>query len=169
MTFRRSPALALVAVLVLVVSPRPLRGDPVNPCELGGSERPADGGIGGTGARPGTDEGAVGGRVDRTRVDVIGTVTGFASICVGRVEVHYASDTPVRVDDRPADARAIGVGEVVELVADHVKGELSGKRQCKSDRPIAGILSTGRCENPARNDYQLHSSVSPGTLRAHLG
>jgi hypothetical protein len=105
-----SPARVLFALILVATFATPLRGDPLNPCELGGSERPDEGAIGGTGARLGSDEGAIGGtgarpdeggvggtgRTDPTRVGVIGTVTGFASICIGRVEVHYTSQEGVQ-------------------------------------------------------------------------
>ncbi len=98
--------------------------------------RPSTGGIGGTGHTQ-SDEGGISGtgiettaRVDDeggisgTGVDgaapplgVLGTITGFASICVGGIEVHYDADTPIFVDGEPTVAAALSAGQVVEILA----------------------------------------------------
>lgn len=92
-------------------------------CADGGDPRPDEGGIGGTGFRPhdpGDDDG-IGG------TGVIGTVTGFASICVAGVEVHYAADTPVQVDGVPATIADLAVGQVVEILADGTGDQLNAR------------------------------------------
>lgn len=73
------------------------------------------GGIGGTGIDPG----GIGGTGQRAEADVglLGVITGFASICVNGVEVHYDAKTPVSLNGEPAAADALAVGQVVAVRA----------------------------------------------------
>src|SRR6185369_3233583 len=77
----------------------------------------ASGGIGGTGIRTGgiggtgISNGGIGG------TGIVGVITGFASICVNGVEVHYGADTPVLADGRQAQAGDLAVGQVVAVSA----------------------------------------------------
>jgi hypothetical protein len=73
------------------------------------------GGIGGTGI----DGGGIGGTGQRAEADVgvVGVITGFASICVNGIEVHYDAATPVSVNGAPAHAGALAVGQVVAVRA----------------------------------------------------
>lgn len=72
---------------------------------IGGTGHPEKG-IGGTGSKL-AEEGGIGG------TGIIGTITGFASICVNGVEVHYDNNTPVTVDGRLTSVRELAVGQVV--------------------------------------------------------
>lgn len=81
-----------------------------------------EGGIGGTGVdadaiAKGDDEGGIGGTGIEAETAIIGTVTGFASICVGGTEVHYDADTPVHLDGAEAAPAELAVGQVVQVVA----------------------------------------------------
>ena len=73
------------------------------------------GGIGGTGV----DGGGIGGTGQRAEaeVGVLGVVTGFASICVNGIEVHYDAKTPVSLNGDPSSASALGIGHVVSVRA----------------------------------------------------
>jgi hypothetical protein len=73
------------------------------------------GGIGGTGV----DGGGIGGTGQRAEaeVGVLGVVTGFASICVNGIEVHYDANTLVSLNSEPAAASALGIGQVVSVRA----------------------------------------------------
>jgi hypothetical protein len=73
------------------------------------------GGIGGTGI----DGGGIGGTGQRAEaeVGVIGVITGFASICVNGIEVHFDAATPVSLNGEPVSAAALGVGQVVAVAA----------------------------------------------------
>jgi hypothetical protein len=73
------------------------------------------GGIGGTGIDPG----GIGGTGQRAEAElgVLGVITGFASICVNGIEVHYDAATPVSMNGQPASAGALGVGQVVAVRA----------------------------------------------------
>lgn len=89
-------------------------------CAGGGALRPDEGGVGGTGIRADRpdDEGGIGGTgVLAGDTGVIGTITGFASVCVGGTEIHYDTQTPVEIDGRAATVSALAVGQVVEVVA----------------------------------------------------
>ena len=68
-------------------------------------------GIGGTGhAENPTDKNGVG-------IGLIGIITGFASICVNGIEVHYTPSTPVTQDGERSRTRDLAVGQVVAVRA----------------------------------------------------
>ena len=73
------------------------------------------GGIGGTGIDPG----GIGGTGQRAEAElgVLGVITGFASICVNGIEVHFDAATPVALNGEPVSAAALGVGQVVAVRA----------------------------------------------------
>lgn len=73
----------------------------------------SDGGIGGTGRSAG-DAGGTGG-IGGT--GIVGTITGFASICVNGLEVHYDRDVPVSENGRPVDSQQLAVGQLVAVEA----------------------------------------------------
>ena len=77
-------------------------------------------GIGGTGAQAQSGIGGTG---------IVGIITGFGSICVNNLEVHYYEDTPVDVDGEKISSQALKIGQVVavratgsgqSLIADHI-------------------------------------------------
>ncbi len=75
-----------------------------------------DSGIGGTGhADPDDGIGGTG---------VLGTITGFASLCVNGLEIHYDADVPVDVDGVAAGASVLAIGQVVWVVAVQDEGSL---------------------------------------------
>lgn len=89
---------------------------------IGGSSAPARGGIGGTGAPLELAAGGIGGTgapilpiSAGESGAVVGTITGFASICVNGLEVHYADASPVSINGRLADTTSLAVGQVVAL------------------------------------------------------
>lgn len=73
------------------------------------------GGIGGTGIDPG----GIGGTGQRAEAEigVLGIITGFASICVNGIEVHFDPATPVSLNGEPASSAALGVGQLVAVRA----------------------------------------------------
>jgi Domain of unknown function (DUF5666) len=73
------------------------------------------GGIGGTGIDPG----GIGGTGQRAEaeVGVLGIITGFASICVNGIEVHFDPATPVSLNGEPASSAALGLGQLVAVRA----------------------------------------------------
>lgn len=79
----------------------------------------ASGGIGGTGA---VAEGGIGG------TGIVGTVTGFASVCVNGLEVHYDSATPISRNGSPADVAALALGQVIAIDAARSESGLTARR-----------------------------------------
>lgn len=79
----------------------------------------ANGGIGGTGAVAG---GGIGG------TGIVGTVTGFASVCVNGLEVHYDQTTPVTRNGVSADAALLALGQVIAIDAARTKEGLVARR-----------------------------------------
>jgi hypothetical protein len=73
------------------------------------------GGTGGTGNPEGgmekagnvTTDSGIGG------TGIIGVITGFASICVNGVEIHYDAETAVSMDGRPSTIHDLATGQVV--------------------------------------------------------
>jgi len=96
----------------------------------GGAESD-DSGVGGTGVQPDDpdDDSGVGGTGISFEGDtgVIGTISGFASICVGSLEVHYEASSAVSVDGQAAVAAELAIGQVVEIVARGVGSELDAQ------------------------------------------
>ncbi len=117
--------------------------------------RSENGGVGGTGAplpqRPGGTggTGAVADGVDGTFIDhggaggtgapilrpggtggtgIVGTITGFASICVNGLEVHFGKDVPVSENGAPASSAHLAIGQVVAVEA------FAGKRGLQAGR-----------------------------------
>jgi hypothetical protein len=110
------------ALLLLLSAPSAARAD--DPCAsawvavgdddgIGGTGFGDDDGIGGTGF--GDDDG-IGG------TGVLGTITGFASICVNGLEVHYGSGVPVTRNGSPATVDDLSVGQVVWIVTSSSEG-----------------------------------------------
>jgi hypothetical protein len=89
---------------------------------IGGTGDVATGGsgLGGTGdvAAGGNGMGGTG---------IVGTITGFGSICVNGVEIHYDSKTPTSIGDQPADAKGLAIGQVVSVNAQGVGQEVHAR------------------------------------------
>ncbi len=105
--FHRSlPAVALL----FMVATGGLRVAQANPSACIEQSAPtlAKGGIGGTGALA---SGGIGG------TGIVGTVTGFASVCVNGLEVHYDDTTPVTRNGLPTKLSSLAVGQVVVIDA----------------------------------------------------
>jgi Domain of unknown function (DUF5666) len=115
MITRRGAIMGILACIAVLGTARAQ-----NPCALssggmGGTGAPAavaredPGGIGGTGVF--ADEGGIGG------TGITGVITGFASICVAGIEVHYAANTPVQHEGRLIPITDLKVGHVVQVEA----------------------------------------------------
>lgn len=102
----------------------------VNPRAVAPPVEPGAGGIGGTGVlagRPGLggtgiDPGGIGG------TGIVGVITGFASICVNGIEVHFDDTTPVSIAGEPAPARQLAVGQSVVVQARGQGDEVAAAR-----------------------------------------
>lgn len=75
---------------------------------IGGTGTPLESGIGGTGAPVASGIGGTG---------IVGTITGFASVCIGDLEVHYDDNTPVSNNGVAGSIRGLAIGQVVAIEA----------------------------------------------------
>lgn len=92
-------------------------------------------GIGGTGqqaAKPGVGGTGIDGGVGGT--GIVGVITGFASVCVNGVEVHFDADTPISEDGKPAAPSSLALGKLVAIQA-------TGQGEAFSARSIA-VMNT---------------------------
>lgn len=64
---------------------------------IGGTGMQAQAGIGGTG--------------------IVGVITGFGSICVNGLEIHYYNDTPVDLNGMQISSQSLAIGQVVAVRA----------------------------------------------------
>ena len=112
------------AAPVCVDPERPELNHPVREGPTGGGiggtgHQSGKGGIGGTGLAPG--EGGIGGTgaplADATAVGIVGVISGFASVCVNGVEVHFDNAVPVSDNGEPSAAGKLAVGQVVSIEA----------------------------------------------------
>lgn len=102
---------------------------------IGGTSAPARGGIGGTGSPAELALGGIGGTgqvalpiaAGETGA-VVGTITGFASICVNGLEVHYEDTTPVTANGARSSTDSLAVGQVVAIEATPSTRGLEAKR-----------------------------------------
>ncbi len=76
-----------------------------------------DGGIGGTG----NTQGGIGG------TGIVGIITGFSSICVNGVKIHYNPETPVTIDGRPSTTADLAVGQMAAIRADGAGNEVTAR------------------------------------------
>lgn len=114
------------------------------------------GGIGGTGAAierggiggTGTLARGIGGTGERARdsgvggTGIVGIITGFASICVNGIEVHYDPNTPLEINGRPATAKDLAVGQLVQAEASGTGDEVIARNisvQYAVSGPIAQV------------------------------
>ena len=104
-------------------------------------------GIGGTGIDQAGrhDNGGIGG------TGIVGVITGFASICVNGMEVHYDSTTPINDNGLPAQASDLSVGQVVVVAAEGLADELQARQIALQHLAIGPLASV----NPARGELEV--------------
>lgn len=95
-------------------------------------------GIGGTGAQA---ESGIGG------TGIVGVITGFGSVCVNGLEIHYFSDTPVDLDGKKISSQELSIGHVVSIRASGkdqslVANEIHAYHQVSG--PITAINAAGK-------------------------
>ncbi len=86
---------------------------------MGGTGISTERGSGGTGVMA-QDRGMGG-----TGIGIIGTITGFGSICVNGVKIAYTQETPVIEDGTPSNAENLAQGQTVVVSAMEAGGLLS--------------------------------------------
>jgi len=158
---------------------------------IGGTGKPikkTGSGIGGTGAiANGSGIGGTGKPVAHNGL-VVGTITGFGSICVNGIEIHYSSDTPLQRDGQdvtPDDSLKIGqvvavgvsgLGKEVtanEMVILHAaSGPISNIDFVKGEIEVLGQkvhfdINSGN--SPALNSLQAGDHIAVSGLRDPIG
>jgi hypothetical protein len=124
---------------------------------IGGTGVRAEGGIGGTGVQA---EGGIGGTgAIAEEVGLLGVITGFGSICVNGVEVHYDSTTPVSVNGMPAAAEALALGQTVAVRAVGAGAEARARRIAVLDAAAGPVTAVDRAAGTVQIVGQ---SVRPG-------
>jgi Domain of unknown function (DUF5666) len=132
-------------------------GAPANACDAAAQVNPLAAGaavagrpgLGGTGIDTGGD--AVAGRpgLGGTGIDtggvggtgIVGVITGFASVCVNGVEVHYDQSTPVASNGALSSASQLAVGQVV-LIAAQGKGTQLTARSINAVYAVVGPVQS---------------------------
>ena len=110
----RAVLAALWAVVALATCPAAWAACPDG--GIGGTGAVARGGVGGTGISdaPGT-------------VGVVGVITGFASVCVNGLEIHYEPGTLAEINGRPAATAQLALGQWVAVEALSADGRLAAR------------------------------------------
>ena len=122
---------------------------------LGGTGHSVDEGMGGTGH--GLDEGVGGtGRSvqDGTggtgqKLAVIGIITGFASVCVNGIEVHYDDNTQVNINGVQSTPAGLMTGQLVSMAAEKTPKGWSATRINTQDAvsgPVTKVIGANRVE-----------------------
>lgn len=135
-----------------------------NPCATGGAPVMRDGtGRGGTGISSLGGSGGDGSGSGGTghTVEVEGVITGFASICVNGLELHYHPTTPVTIHGRTASPNDLEVGQVVRALAEGQGDQLTVQRVHVRHLLVAQVegLDSGALRAQGRN-----ISLNPGTV-----
>jgi hypothetical protein len=132
-------------------------------CRVGPDGGPvvADRGIGGTGAPTQLADRGIGG------TGIIGTITGFASICVDGLEVAYGPATPVSGEAGSSSPEALRVGQVVVVDAVDAGGGLHARRialRYEVSGPVTRAKGAGRLDVAGQD--VLFAPDTPGTALA---
>ena len=110
---------------------------------IGGTGGRAEGGIGGTGTRAEGGSGGTG-AIAAEEIGVVGVITGFGSICVNGVEVHYDSGTPVTVNGQPGAADALALGQTVAVRAFGAGAEARARAISVLDAAVGPVAAVDR-------------------------
>jgi hypothetical protein len=109
---------------------------------IGGTGIQASSGVGGTGVQANSGVGGIG---------IVGVISGFASICVNGLEVHYDTQTNVDIDGVSSSIDALNIGQLVAI-------ESSSKaNQLRAHRVSVSHIMVGKIEkvNTAQNTIQI--------------
>ena len=124
---------------------------------IGGTGFGDEDGIGGTGFG---DEDGIGG------TGIYGVITGLGSVCVNGLHVGYDEEVEVLRDGAPVEAAALGVGQVVWLVAQPdgdrlVTGHIEIRTALRG--PVSGVSAAGRVR-VAGVEVELANGSAAGPL-----
>ncbi len=139
-----------------------------------------DGGIGGTGSMAlregisGTGDMAQGSGIGGT--GIVGIITGFASICVNGMEIHYDPETPLEINGRPATAKDLAVGQLVLAEATGNGDEVAARNisvQYAVSGPISRVsAANGQMQIMGQEVQMIEHTINPSgsnTANLHAG
>lgn len=165
-TLQGFSAIFMAAFLVLLaINANAENQSQTNVCNSGiGGTGVTQDGIGGTGIHADTGIGGTGQQAEGIGgTGIIGIVTGFASVCVNGLEVHYDQQTSVDVDGQPSSINALNVGHLVAIQS------INKGNQLKAQRISVSHILVGKVEkiNAATNTLRIMGKtiiVSPNTI-----
>jgi hypothetical protein len=98
-------------------------------------------GMGGTGNSPSPDGNGTGG----TGHDIVveGVITGFASVCVNGLELHYQPTTPVAINGQAGSPKDLAVGQVVRAQTKGTGDQLAISRMQVRHLMVAPLQGIG--------------------------
>lgn len=76
---------------------------------------------------------------DGATIGIVGTITGFASVCVNGLEVHYDGRTPVTENGESSTAGRLAVGQVVSIEAVAAAGGLHARDMAIIDTLVGPV------------------------------
>lgn len=131
------------------------------------------GGIGGTGslaAGEGTESNQdIGRNSGIGGTGIVGIITGFASICVNDIEIHYDPETPLQINGRPATAKELAVGQLVMAEATGSGNELAARNisvQYAVSGEIANVSeATGQVQVMGQEVQITEHTINPDGTR----
>lgn len=177
---RLAKLLLLMAVIVCIFQQCVAHGaEPSTICERASPTNPdvATGGMGGTGIFAQGGSGGMGGTGAMASgkplapgtggmggTGIVGVITGFASVCVNGIEVHYDSQTPVSINGQSAAPRDLSVGQMVVVQAGAVRGQLRARGIGVLDvisGPVTRVNQAAREIQVMGQNVRLDSLVAP--------
>ena len=118
---------------------------------VGGTGKQANSGVGGTGIDTGVGGTGVQANSGVGGTGIVGIITGFASVCVNGLEVHYDDKTKVDIDGQLSSINALDIGQLVAI-------ESFGKDNLlKAERISVSHIMVGKIEkiNDSQNTMQI--------------
>ena len=104
---------------------------------IGGTGNQSEG-VGGTGTQANSGVGGTG---------IVGVISGFASICVNGLEVHYDTKTSVDIDGVSASIDALNIGQLVAIEASNKGSQLRAQHVSVSHIMIGKIEKVNAVQN----------------------
>lgn len=111
---------------------------------LGGTGHGIEEGIGGTGRSVQDGIGGTG-----QKLAVIGVITGFASVCVNGVEIHYDDATSISINGESTTSANLMVGQLVSMTAEKTPKGWNANRISTHDAvsgPVTKVIGANRVE-----------------------
>ena len=118
---------------------------------VGGTGKQANSGVGGTGIDTGVGGTGVQANSGVGGTGIVGIITGFASVCVNGLEVHYDDKTKVDIDGQLSSINALNIGQLVAIESFRKDNFL------KAERISVSHIMVGKIEkvNDSQNTMQI--------------